>query len=107
MRRAILVTVLFFCFTTTAYADIVFWNGNKLWEYCQGVQSRSQPAREGICMGYVAAIADAFADCIPGGVTVGQATDIVYNYLRDHPERRHEIASRLVQSALVEKFPCK
>lgn len=44
--------------------------------------------------------------CIPAGSTGQQATDIVCNYLTDHPENRHDDAPALIRSAIGEKWPC-
>ncbi len=44
--------------------------------------------------------------CIPAGSTGQQATDIVCNYLTDHPENRHDDAPSLIRSAIGEKWPC-
>ncbi len=40
----------------------------------------------------------------PSGVTVGQMTDIVVQYLKAHPEQRHFVASDLVYIALKIAF---
>ena len=44
--------------------------------------------------------------CIPEGVTLGQLTDVFLNYLRAHPEERHEGASFLTFRAMKKAFPC-
>lgn len=44
--------------------------------------------------------------CIPDKVTYGQQTEIFTNYLRNHPESRHEPASYLYAMAMLEAFPC-
>lgn len=46
--------------------------------------------------------------CIPGDVIdKGQATRIVVNYLRAHPEKMKMHESNLVIDALMEAFPCR
>lgn len=44
--------------------------------------------------------------CAPTNLTVTQASEAVYRFLRRNPERGHDAASVLVMSALVETFPC-
>jgi len=45
--------------------------------------------------------------CLPGdGITNGQAARVVIKYLRDHPEKLHEIGSLLAIAAFVQAFPC-
>lgn len=75
-----------------------------------------------VALGYVAGIADnndgsyhaalgitipAVASCIPGGVTIGQATDVVEQYLIANPAVRHYNGNILVQDALRAAWPCK
>jgi hypothetical protein len=72
--------------------------------------------------GYVAGIADendgsyfvnigaaipSYVSCIPGGVTIGQASDVVEQYLIANPAIRHYSASILVSNALTATWPCK
>jgi hypothetical protein len=89
-----------------------FVSGNRLLEVCDPVQSPS-------CYAYVEGATDAFQFtfsalhvqqhalfCLPQGVTSRQLVDIATNYLRDHPERRHTVASGNVALALANAFPC-
>ncbi|UCD69732.1 MAG: hypothetical protein JSW48_06685 [Betaproteobacteria bacterium] len=66
---------------------------------------------------YVMGVHDAYAGslypltgemvfCAPGNLTVAQASDAVFRFLRRNPERRHDTGSVLVRSAFVEAFPC-
>jgi len=89
-----------------------FLSGNKLLEACTPVQLP-------FCYGYVEGVADALQStfsalhmqqhalfCLPQGVTSRQLVDIATNYLRDHPEQRHTVASANVALALANAFPC-
>jgi hypothetical protein len=89
---------------------VVFFSGNQLYEYCQREASL-------VCLGYVMGVADTIADassagdmttriCPDRGVNPGQMMDVVVNFLRAHPERRHQAAPGIVAAALVEAFPC-
>lgn len=44
--------------------------------------------------------------CFPKGVTVSQLAAVVKNWLAKNPQRWNENASKLVQDALKENFPC-
>jgi Rap1a immunity proteins len=47
-------------------------------------------------------------NCFPQGVNLEQIKDIVFNYLRDTPARRHINATNLTVEATIEAFPaCK
>lgn len=45
--------------------------------------------------------------CIPDGVTMGQAADIIVQHLRATPEDRHKNAAGYVYSAFIDTFPCE
>lgn len=65
-------------------------------------------------LGYVQGVVDAWDKADPGGlcfrlparVTVGQAKDIVEQYLVRYPESRHNPAHLLVRAALAAPYPC-
>jgi hypothetical protein len=89
-----------------ASAAAQFMDGNRLYGRLQAGK-RSDGAVEGaIASGYVTGVADAYPNCIPAGVTVGQLSDIILQYLEDHPEKRQLPAVTLVATAISERFPC-
>ena len=45
--------------------------------------------------------------CLPDKVSYRQYIDIFFNWLRDHPERRHSDAELILWSAFREAFPCR
>ncbi len=45
--------------------------------------------------------------CTPDAFDNGQAADLIKRYLKEHPERGGESASRVVSDALVKAYPCK
>ena len=86
-----------------------FFDGNELYEVC----SASDIPRLHVCLGYIAGAADAASSsasygmvCLPEGISMSQAADIVKRYLRDHPEVRHYAAYDLAANALAEVWPC-
>jgi hypothetical protein len=73
-----------------------------------------------MCAGYIQAIVDLMviaeahatldkpsSYCFPEGVSLGQAGKIVTRWMKNHPERTHEIAGHLGVVALKQAFPCK
>lgn len=86
-----------------AGTTVGFWSGEQL--YRRG--------RDAMTVGYVAAVYDSdlesaygFSYCVPNGVTTGQATDVFWRYLVQHPEVRHLSAAYLVRTSFRESFPC-
>ena len=70
------------------------------------------------CYGYIEGVSDALQSmynalqikhgmfCVPLGADSKQLADITINYIRDHPEKRHYVASEEVALALQHAFPC-
>jgi Rap1a immunity proteins len=80
-----------------------FWTGNDFFNQCT-------PAVSPSCYGYVGGVSDAIAGwgaCLPSGVTVGQAMDLVVQFLNSHQQQWNLSAAAIVTSALSEAFPCK
>ena len=45
--------------------------------------------------------------CGPRNLTVPQASEVVFRFLRNNPERSRDSGSVLVMTAFVETFPCR
>jgi hypothetical protein len=85
-----------------------FFTGNRLYDYC------SEHSRD--CTSYVAGVVDALLAvgtakndpfiCPPDKIELGQAVDVVMNYVRSHPEKRQFSAASMATVALVRAFPC-
>ena len=106
----LLIGVCYVSFSTST-SQAQFKNGNRLYEDCTGDVRTMGP---GICMGYIAGMADdiLFDEsreqiCLRAGITVKQVVDVVTNWLAAHPEDRDMPASSLVRFALRKAFPCK
>lgn len=109
MKKAFILAALFIYPAWAAGDEIpAFVLGNKLWEVC----SNESDIPSGLCTFYALGVIDrdAISDhpsfCMPSHVTVGQITDVVKKYLRDHPERRHYTAASVVGAAISVAFPC-
>ena len=91
---------------TPAASD--FFTGNELHAFCDS--SNPDEKNPSVCFGYIVGVASALDPmsifCFSDGVKARQVEDIVKNYLKDNPEKRHDAASSLVIAALKERFPC-
>ena len=45
--------------------------------------------------------------CTPENITPQQISDVVKNYVRDHPEERSNTTSEMALIAMLRAFPCK
>ena len=93
-------------------------DGNNLYNDCNAATTKTteQFLLVGTCIGYVTAVADAlssgnsvngFKACIPVNVDMNQIVDVVKNFIRDNPEKRHLVAVGLVAAAFARAFPCR
>lgn len=92
---------------------VTFVDGNDLFRTCEPRR------RSATCAAYVLGVSDTFTTvaseagplkpriCLSKDMTGGQLADVVYNYLRDHPQTRHLGAAGLVFEALRTAFPCR
>jgi hypothetical protein len=85
-----------------------FLTGNDLQAFCNSPNwDEKNPS---VCFGYIIGVASALDGmpliCFFTGVRPRQVEEVVKNYLKAHPEKRHDAASALVIAALKEKFPC-
>jgi len=96
---------------TQASADVV---AEKLLTFCNGPKYSLEDT---ICLFYIAGVYDGLYggqilaatgshSCLKN-ISGTQVRAIVEKYLRDHPERLHEVAAPQIASALWEAFPCK
>jgi hypothetical protein len=84
-----------------------FLTANDLYAHCTVPES----AERLYCTGIIVGLADAFEHdgtmCPPDGASVSQVVDVVVQYLRDHPEKRHYAIANEAALALKQAFPCK
>jgi hypothetical protein len=112
--RALVFAAGFLCPASGFAQDqfLAFVTSNRLLETCAPVQTPS-------CYAYVEGATDAFQStfsalhmqqhalfCLPQGVISRQLVDVAVNYLRDHSEQRHAVASASVALAFANAFPC-
>ena len=61
-------------------------------------------------LGYIIGVVDSYNEKVfktPNHFLIKYVVDIVHDYLKIHPEKRQEMAHRLVAAALSEKYPLK
>ena len=93
-----------------------FLDGNELLDRCSVSElDNLRYQKTAMCQGYVSGaldMLDFIGDggeekvCPSGRVTVGQAVDVMINYLQAHPDRRHLPGSILVVLAMRQAFAC-
>lgn len=103
-----------------------YGNGEELSEGCQLYLTQGERKLDAVeadkvgrCMSYVAGVMDSFSfrpmvlggfeptTCIPDGVTVDAATEVVARYFESHPENVSKLpAYVLVAYALEKEYPC-
>jgi hypothetical protein len=79
-----------------------FYTGQQLKE---NIESKSNSQG----LGYIAGVFDVYTRmsvCPPSGITLGQAADVVQQYLNAHPQSLHVTADALVYTALKDTWPC-
>jgi hypothetical protein len=66
-----------------------------------------QAVNEGDTAAEIDAVGDQLVgNCIPNTATYSQLKDVALNYMREHPEIRHESARSLIWTSYIEAFPC-
>jgi len=109
MRFAVALLPLIWILPLPASAN----TGNDLYRLCGAYVGEPDPNRQaeiGLCLGYVRGAGDAFNAmgqfCLPAQSTVDQWVAVIYRWMEQHPERRHESQLDIVRTALSEAFPC-
>ena len=98
-------------------------DGNSLLEHCSAAiqklegQTNVNAIRFGYCYGYIQGVIDMNSFnissgqpplfCLPQTISNGRIARLLFDYLKNHPERLQERAGLLVVDAYTEAFPCK
>ena len=99
--------IIFMSVSTLAHAE--FYSGSKLFGFLEKDIRGQADYESGIGTGYVIGVFDSLSGilvCAPGGVTVRQVKQVVYNYMQKHPELWEKSADRSVIGAFAELWPC-
>ena len=116
-----LVTILLFVISPSIALGNHFSDGNALLEACRQSTEKSESDNRfnefnaGSCWGYIRATNDMYevmaqnakrTICVSPKIGRKQITMVVVKYLKEHPERLHNVASLLIYEAFQEAFPC-
>lgn len=94
---------------TPAHAGF-FLDGTQLMLKLESDLQEHSAYNAGLSTGYVIGVADAMADtlvCMPPNVTVKQTKQVVYKFMKAHPDSWNNAANRIVAAALKNTWPCK
>ena len=111
---ALIVATTVLGMSAQANAQMGFFSGNKVLEFCES-ESR---AAQGTCSGYLAGVFDSAVIlkassvaklniCAQSGVTLGQLIKIFIKWANDNPGDLHVDASIIAMGAFAVAFPCE
>jgi Rap1a immunity proteins len=107
LRQCLVLIGILWPVSAFSAAGDAFFTGDMLHRYCN--QSSES------CTNYIAGVVDALIAvgaaqkvpliCLHDRTELGQAVDVIANYLRAHPEKRHVNAASVATVALKHAFP--
>lgn len=105
--------ILLFVFLSFVSFSVFSMDGNKLYKHGKEyINPNSHSYVDiGIYIGYISGVLEsntiAYGPfCAPKKAIYDQAYEIVYNYLKNHPEKREQDASKLIFEALQSVWGC-
>lgn len=110
MRRLVATCLLVAASPASSNAGIHDFTGNTLYNTCRANDGPSMIS----CFRYIGGVVDGVSlshpdgkepFVIPDDASITQVRDVVVNYLRDNPDKRHWAAVVLVWNALQGAFP--
>lgn len=102
-----LITIAFLVTCTPASAG--FFSSTKLMQILEEDMRGAATYDVGIASGYVIGVfdvVDGVTVCSPGDATVKQVKQVVFNYMKAHPEKWNNSADSSVVAALRSTWPC-
>ena len=89
------------------------FNADVLSKFCNS--PHGAPYDDGICAGYITAIADALLQepetakrlCVPRNLSTSDFSKLVTRHLARHPDDKRQPAFGVVRTALLSAFPCQ
>jgi hypothetical protein len=107
--RALFTAILLFPTALKADTFHAFHSGNDMYELCQEKSLIADAYAAGVKDGSM--VTDYIRGnqspiCLDKGVTVGQVSDVMCQYLEKYPEKRHLAASDLALNSFAEAWPC-
>jgi hypothetical protein len=105
--KFLLVTAALLC-STPSFAQ-GFLHGRDLYSFCAIADETLETAGKATCVAFIIGAVDAFTRthdiCLSKDVIGKQVTDIVIDYLRNHPQTRNYTAASEIDEAL-KRFHC-
>lgn len=92
--------------SVTHYSHAYFLDGNTLLERIEDPGT----VKPMVALGFILGVADSFAQseiCVPENVRAQQLYDLVRDWLRANPDKRHVEAAAIVLVVLRKTWPCK
>lgn len=102
-----LIVISFLTASTPALAG--FWSSTKLVQILEEDMHGAATYEIGMASGYVLGVfdvADGVFACAPDGVSAKQVKQVVFNYMKAHPEQWSNSADASVVAALRLAWPC-
>ena len=102
LKRLLFAAALTLCFSASAQANGA--DGNKVMLLC---------SEKRLCDAFLSGVTAALlpltaaAKCLPSGVRVGQARDVLFQYIKSNPTIRHHHITILFDDAMEKAFGCK
>jgi len=129
MKKIIFLILVNFLFASNYWQSLgYFIDGNKLYESAKeynkcNIYQKCNYLESQFYKGYVMGVFDSLnknvieektlnhidipSFCVPKSITAQQIFDIVFEYLKNHPEKRNFAAYFLINIALTKAWPCK
>jgi hypothetical protein len=107
MKKKILAIALIF---TSISAHAGFINGTELMQDLEADQRGEASYDVGVATGYIMGVADTAEGvllCIPAKTSVKQTKQVVFNYMKSHPESWSKSAEVVIINALKNTWPCE
>jgi hypothetical protein len=105
-KRLLSIVIILFVGVPRVSAQSYFDTGNQLYSNCTSDKSFEL----GVCIATVSGAYDMMSylslACGSPKVTRRQVVDVIVQYLRNNPEKRHQPAATLILPAIAAAFPC-
>lgn len=111
MKKIVLTVILTICLNASWYSDKYFISDMQKHIKCIESEENCDWSANFSYEAYINGVADTLTDakyiCIPNNVTGRQLYAVVTKYINDNPKSWNKPANYLVESALIDAFPCK
>ena len=108
MRALVFGCLALLSTTTTSAAQARPDNAEWVLPGCRALLSegKSDPFKQGVCLGMTAAVSEMPGVCVPAGMTHEQSVRAIVNYIEARPAQAQERFIQLAREALTAAWPC-